>query len=85
MNIGCQTSSKCAAQSATARLDREFAAQTVGGWFDLARTKIQTAAIFQVPVGYEDDAGFHCGIQRLEPVLPMVSYSNDEFGKINRF
>jgi hypothetical protein len=85
MNFGCQTPDKCAAQTATARLDRELAGSAMGAWFDSAVTKIQVAAFFQVPVGYEDETGFHCGIQHVEPLLPLVLYPNDAFDGIKQF
>ncbi|HUA67851.1 MAG TPA: hypothetical protein VMA13_04820 [Candidatus Saccharimonadales bacterium] len=51
--------------AATARLDREFV-----GWSRKHRLrqlagKVRLAIAWQIPVGFEDETGFHLGAQRV--------------------
>jgi hypothetical protein len=65
MILDCKLSGACAARLATARLDREFVAEKAdaGGWIDRAVAQFRPAICFRIPVGFQDEAGFHCGIQ----------------------
>jgi hypothetical protein len=72
MIIGRQASEKRASRLATARFDRESAAPDAASWL---------AMTLQIPVGFEDEAGFHCGVQqtqehRLQASTPENLYTN---------
>jgi hypothetical protein len=62
MNIGCQISEESASRLATARLDRAPAAYDDADWLDRAATQFRLAMTLQIPVGFEDEAGFHYGV-----------------------
>ena len=49
--------------AATARLDREFAGWNRKQWLRHIAGKIRLAIIWRIPVGFEDEAGFHLGVQ----------------------
>ena len=49
--------------AATARLDREFAGWNRKQWLRQIVGKIRLAIIWRIPVGFEDETGFHLGVQ----------------------
>ena len=49
--------------AATARLDREFAGWNRKHWLRQIAGKVRLAIIWQIPVGFEDETGFHLGVQ----------------------
>ena len=51
--------------AATARLDRKFAGEDGKEWLRQIRGKIRLAIIRRIPVGFEDDTGFHLGVQQV--------------------
>jgi hypothetical protein len=68
MILDCKLSKTCTARLATARLDREFVADNSAGFVGWAAAQFHSTITFRIPVGYQDDTGFHCGIQyRHEP------------------
>jgi hypothetical protein len=77
--IGCNSSEGCAARPATARLDREFDAAQPEGWLDRAAAQFRAAITFNIPVGYENETGFHCGVQRAPARIsaPVPDREND--------
>jgi hypothetical protein len=66
MKLGGQASENSASRLATARYDCESAGQS--GSEELARRGHTTrlATILEIPVGYQDETGFHCGEPRLD-------------------
>jgi hypothetical protein len=71
MSIGCHVSNKSASPLATARADRRPELQASADWLDRLARQFRAAMIFQIPVGFQDEAGFHCGdYQTEEPVFP---------------
>lgn len=66
MNIGCQTTGGNVSCVATARFDREAAAKNSSDWLDRAAARFRLAMTLQIPVGYEDEEGFHCGMHHAE-------------------
>jgi hypothetical protein len=76
MSNGYQVPKKCANPLATARLDRESAGQGDSGSPEQAKLQYRLATILQVPVGYEDDTGFHCGQPQIEEIRPETQSGN---------
>ena len=77
MILDCKISDKSAARSATARFDREFG-NNDEGWLDRAAAQFRSAIIFQIPVGYQDETGFHCGIQHPPERISISAEREDE-------
>ncbi len=76
MNDNGHVAGKSAGQMATARLDRQASAQEVG---DLQRRSAITsclAKLLQIPVGYQDETGFHCGDELVREALPFAQENN---------
>ena len=61
MHIGCQVSKKIVNRLATARLDGEPGVQSEADWLARVARQFRQAMFIQIPEGYEDEAGFHCG------------------------
>jgi hypothetical protein len=70
MSNGLKARKKSANQLATARFDRQSAAQGDADSPAQATTQFRLSAILQVPVGYEDETGFHCGQPQVQEILP---------------
>ena len=49
--------------AATARLDREFTGRARNNWLRQFAGKIRLAIVWRIPVGFEDETGFHLGVQ----------------------
>jgi len=70
MNMNGQIAEQGACQMATARLDRSA---TEGS----SRRRIwpavpsRIAMLLRIPVGYQDETGFHCGEERVQEALPL--------------
>jgi hypothetical protein len=77
MSSGCQTPENSASRLATARADRGSAVQNNSGRLDQPVGQFRLATLFQIPVGYEDEAGFHCGEPRVQETLPAVPPENN--------
>ncbi len=60
MILGCKTSEKSAARSATARFDHESAGGDQGSWLDRVTAQLCEAFTWHIPAGYQDETGFHC-------------------------
>jgi hypothetical protein len=54
--------------AATARLDREFVGQDRSRWLYQVVRKIRLGVIWRIPVGFEDETGFHLGVQPAQKV-----------------
>jgi len=65
MMIGSQMMPDKISAAATARLDREFAGWDRKHWLRELAGKIRLAVIWQIPVGFEDETGFHLGVQQI--------------------
>lgn len=70
MSLGCQVSEERSSRLATARSDRESAVRNGSDSLNQAARQFRLAMIFQIPVGYEDDTGFHRGVQRVQEAVP---------------
>jgi len=70
MSVGGKTMEKDARPLATARVDRESTAGD-GNSRIFSRTGISSdwTTIWRIPVGYQDETGFHCG----EPPLKEIA------------
>ena len=79
MSIGFQVLKKCTNQLATARYDRESAVQ--GDSHLPGQNSIQSCldTILEVPVGYEDELGFHCGQPQAQEIHQPVSEPENIF------
>ena len=73
MKTGCQVSDKDANRLATARADREPEAQADSGWLHRAASQLPCVIKMEVPVGYEDEDGFHCGEPEVQEYRVSVS------------
>lgn len=62
MMIGSQTMPD-KISAATARLDREFTGWEGKSWLRQFAGKIHLAIVWRIPVGFEDETGFHLGVQ----------------------
>ncbi len=65
---GSQTRRDRISAGATARLERgltepEFAERTLENWLQQVTGKIRLAISRRIPVGFEDETGFHPGVQ----------------------
>ena len=61
---------------ATARLDRrfaerEFVERNLENWLHQVAGKIRFAISRRIPVGFEDETGFHLGVQPAREASPM--------------
>ena len=65
MMIGSHVIPEQVPVAATARLDRKFASRDRKDWLRQIRSKIQLAIIWRIPVGFEDETGFHLGVQQV--------------------
>ena len=71
MMTGSQILRNRVSTGATARLDRgfaepdldQFAEQDLGNWLHQVAGKIGLAINRRIPVGFEDETGFHLGVQ----------------------
>ncbi|MGA2685141.1 MAG: hypothetical protein ABSF51_08820 [Verrucomicrobiota bacterium] len=71
MMTGSQILRNRVSTGATARLDRgfaepdldQFAEQDLGNWLHQVAGKIGLAISWRIPVGFEDETGFHLGVQ----------------------
>jgi hypothetical protein len=61
MSIGCQVSEKYANRLATARLDRAPEVRENADWLDRLARQFRLAMTSRIPMGFEDEAGFHFG------------------------
>ncbi len=62
---------------ATARYDgRESAGKSVSEGLSRIASAIKVAAILRVPVGYEDELGFHCGQPQAQETGPVIGPEN---------
>jgi hypothetical protein len=70
MNFGRCSTERCAA-TVTARKDETFTSTGhPDDWLHKAAARFRSAITLQIPVGYEDETGFHCvpcGIREAEP------------------
>ena len=58
---------------ATARYDdRETAGKRVSESLSRFASAIKLAAILRVPVGYEDETGFHCGEPQVQKIAQVI-------------
>ena len=77
MNIGCQVSKKNVNRLATARLEGEPGVQTEADWLARVARQFRLAMFFQIPEGYEDEAGFHQGAEQAQEInLPASEPHN---------
>ena len=79
MNIGCQNSGKSGDRLATARLDRAAAVYDEADWL-VGWPSNSLAMTSQVPMGFEDEAGFHyrrSGNMRSQPAFQTGIYSGE--------
>ena len=77
MNRGCHTSET--PSKSPARFDHAFAQTNEGQWLDRAVAQFLAAISFQIPVGYQDEAGFHCDIKRTVKRSPLASAPGQDF------
>jgi hypothetical protein len=66
MSIGCQVSEKYANRLATARMDRAAEVQASADWLDRLAMQFRLAMTSRIPMGFEDEAGFHFGAEPAE-------------------
>jgi len=50
--------------AASARLDRRFVDGDTKNWLRQIKGKVRLAIIWRIPVGFEDETGFHLGVQQ---------------------
>jgi hypothetical protein len=62
MVSGCKHSKKHPSRPKPARVDREPGAPTKTAWLRRVAVKFCSAITMQVPVGFEDETGFHSGV-----------------------
>jgi hypothetical protein len=66
MNFGCSRSQKVAAPAAATSFSSELpSAATTIDWLKQATATLVSIIHLEVPVGYQDEAGFHQGSPRL--------------------
>jgi len=80
MIFGRQASETNTSPLARARYDREPAKENGSETHGQAAGGFSWAALLQVPLGYEDDTGFHCG----EPQVPPVPMADQAGGMSTR-
>jgi hypothetical protein len=85
MNFGCHFSKKCTNRLATARYDREPAVQNHAAWMERVAAQLRQAITPQVPVGFEDETGFHCGVPWLQETLPPGSAAGNVEANTHQF
>jgi hypothetical protein len=61
MMTGSQIMRGRVSAAATARLDRGFAGQDRNGWLRQVAGKIRLTLNRRIPIGFEDETGFHLG------------------------
>ena len=72
MSLG-KASENHASPLATARYDaRESAGVSDSASASQTASRFGLASILQVPVGYEDETGFHCGEPQFEDTAPVI-------------
>jgi hypothetical protein len=60
MNFGRRLTERCAA-TVTARKDETFTGSgEPDAWLRQAAARFRSAITLQIPVGYQDETGFHC-------------------------
>jgi hypothetical protein len=71
MSLGRKALAHLASRLATARCDqRESADASSGESPNRPAKRFGLATLLQVPVGYEDELGFHCGQPQVETAVP---------------
>jgi hypothetical protein len=70
MNVGGEDANENAGRMATARADQSSTSEAKSDWLSRTTGTLRLGTILQVPVGYEDEAGFHCGEPQMEQTLP---------------
>lgn len=65
MLIGSQVMPGKMSAATTARLDRELAGCDRKNWLRDLIGKIHVASIWRIPIGFEDETGFHLGAQQV--------------------
>jgi len=71
MSLGRKALAHLASRLATARSDqRESAGESGIESLDRPAKMFGLATLLQVPVGYEDELGFHCGQPQVEAAAP---------------
>jgi hypothetical protein len=63
MVTGSQIMRNRISAAGTARLDRGFTSQNRDDWLRQVAGKIRLAINRRIPVGFEDETGFHLGVQ----------------------
>ncbi len=63
MMTGSQIMRDRVSAAATARLDRGFAGRDPEGWLRQVAGKIRLTINRRIPIGFEDETGFHLGVQ----------------------
>jgi hypothetical protein len=63
MMTGSQVMRTRISAAGTARLDRGYASQDRDGWLRQVAGQIRVAIYRRIPVGFEDETGFHFGVQ----------------------
>ena len=61
MNYGRRSSEKCAAATLTRNDETSAGSGQQDGWLLQAAARFRLAITLQIPVGYQDAAGFHYG------------------------
>jgi hypothetical protein len=84
MNLDAQALNEGASRLATARYDRESANQDAGGTAR-AGHPLRLAMIFKIPVGYQDEAGFHQGEPRVQKTAPWFEPEAENTERTNTY
>jgi len=83
MNSGCQVSEKYSNRLVPERFDRTAALPDAAQWLARVATQVRLAVIAPIPVGFEDEAGFHYGMPRSQanrrPVPKPVFTNANQF------
>jgi hypothetical protein len=72
MSLGREAAETNLSRLATARYDRKAAEGTKSENHGQSASAFGLASLLRVPVGYEDETGFHCG----EPQNPEIPFDN---------
>ena len=64
MNFGRQESEKCATATLARNGETFTGSSHHDDWLHQAAARFRSAITLQIPVGYQDEAGFHCGQPR---------------------
>jgi hypothetical protein len=78
VNKHCQAAEEHASQLATARLDRQSAASDSADRRDRSAVQSRIAMMLRIPVGYQDETGFHCGVELVQEAH-LVSEPENRF------